>query len=410
MECGYYDARRCRSCTLLPVPYQDQLAAKTSRAVGALPDDLQWWPAVAGPEHGFRNRAKLVVAGTSRRPTLGILDGHGRGVDLRRCALYEAPITAAQPVLSRFISRLGLVPYDVPRRRGEVKYLLLTASPTGELMLRIVLRSRRHLDTIRTSLPQLLAELPALTVVSVNLHPEHKAVLEGEEEIVLTPESTLTMPVNGLRLQLGVRSFFQTNTAVAAALYAQAAAWAQDLNPENVWDLFCGVGGFALSLAAPGRRVLGVELSAEAIRSAERAAAELDLPGATVSFRAGDATALARSGGAEPARPPGTGSVGPDTVPDLIVVNPPRRGLGPELSQWLDRSGAAHVLYSSCNVESLQRDLVQMPGLIPRQARVFDLFPHTDHFEVLVQLDRRPGRVPGRAAGAHAGSIRPGRS
>lgn len=377
MQCGYYDAGRCRSCTLLATPYLDQLTAKTDRARQVLPGLTHWADPVPSAPAGFRNKAKLVVAGTSSRPTLGILDPAGRGVDLRRCALYEAAIVAAQPVLAAFVSRHRLVPYDVPRRRGELKYLLLTASPTGDLMLRIVLRSPRHVDTIRAGLPRLRAELPGLRVVSVNLHPEHKAVLEGDEELLLTEQTTLVMPVGDVRLHLGVRSFFQTNTAVAAALYRQAAAWVDELAPATVWDLFCGVGGFALSVAAPGRAVLGVELSADAVTAARRAATELGLPSGQVRFRAGDA-----------------GSVTDEPAPEAVVVNPPRRGLGQDLARWLDASPTRHVLYSSCNIESLRRDLAVMPGFVPVRARVFDMFPHTGHFEVLVQLTRVRTDVP----------------
>jgi 23S rRNA (uracil747-C5)-methyltransferase len=77
-----------------------------------------------------------------------------------------------------------------------------------------------------------------------------------------------------------------------------------------------------------------------------------------------------------------------ESAPDLVVVNPPRRGIGPELAAWLESSGVAHVLYSSCNAESLARDLAEMPSLRPVRAQVFDMFPHTAHFETLVLLRR----------------------
>lgn len=75
--------------------------------------------------------------------------------------------------------------------------------------------------------------------------------------------------------------------------------------------------------------------------------------------------------------------------PDLVVVNPPRRGIGAELADWLEESGVEHVVYSSCNAETLARDLAAMPSLRPVQARVLDMFPHTSHFEVITLLARR---------------------
>jgi len=374
MDCSYYDAGRCRSCTLIEQPYTRQLADKQHRCEALLAGHphLTWLPAVAGPQAGFRNKAKMVVAGTIAAPTIGILDADGHGVDLRGCGLHTPGIQAALPALADFVTRAGLTPYDVPSRRGELKYLLLTESPDGELMLRFVLRSQEPVARIRKHLPWLRDELPRLVTASVNLQTEHKAVLEGEREIPLTGQETLTMRVNGIALHLRPQSFFQTNTEMAAALYRQGRDWVEELAPATVWDLYCGVGGFALHAAAPGRTVTGIEVSAEAVAGAALSRDELGLAG--VQFAAGDATAYALSA---------------DHAPDLVIVNPPRRGIGPELSGWLEDSGVRHVVYSSCNAESLARDLAAMPSLVPTRGRVLDMFPNTGHYEVIVLLERR---------------------
>lgn len=370
MECAHYDAGRCRSCTLLPVPYDRQLAEK-QRHVESLLDGhpgLEWLPPVASKREGFRNKAKMVVAGTATAPTLGILSPIGDGVDLRDCGLHTAGLQNALPVLARFVARADLTPYDVAQRRGELKYLLVTESPDAELMVRFVLRSQESVARIRKHLPSLAAELPGLAVVSVNLQPEHKAVLEGEREILLSPTAALRMRVNDVVLHLRPQGFFQTNTAMAAALYAQAREWVEEVGPASVWDLYSGVGGFALHSAAPGRSVVGVETSPEAVAAAGFSAA--GLPG--VRFLAGDAATYARN----------------HAPPDLVIVNPPRRGIGLELSEWLESSGVRRAVYSSCNAESLVRDLTLMPSLRPMRARVLDMFPNTAHYEVIVLLNR----------------------
>ena len=373
MRCGYFDAGVCRSCTLLAQPYAEQVDAQTHhvRTVLGDPAGVTWLPTVVSAEAGFRNKAKMVVAGTVDAPTLGILDAHGRGVDLQGCPLYPAAVTAAFAPLAEFVTRARLVPYDVPTRAGELKHVLVTGSPDGELMVRFVLRSTEALTRIRKHLPWLQAALPHLVVASVNVQPAHAAVLEGDREIVLTERDTLTMSVNGLDLHLRPRSFFQTNTEVAAALYRQAVAWADESQVASAWDLYCGVGGFALHLARPGRDVVGVETSAEAVASAELTARDAGLGG--TRFVAGDATAFA---------------LGAGTVPDLVVVNPPRRGLGEDLSRWLEASGVPRVLYSSCHAGSLARDLAHMPSLRLVRAQVLDMFPHTRHHEVLTLLER----------------------
>jgi 23S rRNA (uracil747-C5)-methyltransferase len=376
MDCSYYDAGRCRSCTLLDVPYGTQLADKDRLARELLApygdaDRLEWLPPVASSPSGYRNKAKMVVGGTVDAPTIGILDEAGRGVDLRECGICAPGVRAALPVLARFVTRTRLVPYSVPDRRGELKYVLVTVSPDDELMIRFVLRDESAVARIRRGLPALLDELPNARVVSANLQPDHKAVVEGDREIVLTADSSLVMRLGGVGLRLRPQSFFQTNTAVAEQLYAQVAEWVDAVSPASVWDLYCGVGGFALHVAAPGRRVVGVETSKEAVRSARATAAAAGLP--QVAFRAQDATAFA---------------LGAAAAPELVIVNPPRRGIGADLAGWLERSGGRHVVYSSCNPASLAKDLAGMPSYRVRAGRVLDMFPQTGHMEVAVLLER----------------------
>ncbi|WP_435771774.1 23S rRNA (uracil(747)-C(5))-methyltransferase RlmC [Nocardioides sp. SYSU DS0651] len=379
LDCAHFTAGRCRSCAWLGRAYDDQLAAKEA-AVRRLVDHpgMLWVDPVASRPEGFRNKAKMVVAGTAEDPTLGILDPAGGGVDLRDCALHTPGIVAALPVLARFVTRAGLTPYDVASdapvgRRGELKHLLVTESPDGELMVRLVVRSTATEARVRKHLPWLLGELPRARVVTLNVQPEHRAVLEGDREVVLTEADTLPMDVNGVTLHLRPRSFFQTNTEVAAALYRSARDWTAALQPARVVDLYCGVGGFALHLAAPGRSVTGIEISAEAVASAERSRDEFDPPG-RLEFVAGDATSPAHAALLDGA--------------DLVVVNPPRRGLGSDLSRRLERSGVGHVLYSSCNAETLARDLAELASYAPVRGRVLDMFPQTPHSEVLVLLER----------------------
>ena len=384
VRCGYFEAGVCRSCTQLPVPYAEQLVATETATRAALadvpvdPTAPGWEDAAASREEGFRNKAKMVVGGTVEEPTLGILDPRGHGVDLRHCGLHEPGLHAALPVLADHVRLAGLTPYDVPGRRGELKHLLVTVSPDGELMVRWVLRSTESLPRLRKPLPWLLERLP-VSVASANIQPEHKAVLEGPEEVLLTDQATLAMrldvPGHPVVLQLRPQSFFQTNTAVATELYATARRWVGDLAPSRVWDLYSGVGGFALHLAAApedGRRVTGVEISAEAVEGARRAARLADL---RADFVAGDAVAWA--------------TTTDEPRPDLLVVNPPRRGLGADLAGWVEASGVPWVLYSSCHSGSLARDLAAMPSYSLQRGRVLDMFPQTTHHEVLVLLRRR---------------------
>src|SRR5690606_15413210 len=153
-----------------------------------------------------------------------------------------------------------------------------------------VLRSTESASRIRKHLPWLIEQLPQLAVVSINLLPQHKAVIEGDEELLLTADEALAMRLDDVVLHLRPGGFFQTNTAIAAGLSRRAGEWVDELSPASVWDLYCGVGGFALHAAAPGRAVLGIETSAPAVESARLSAAQAGL--VDVAFEVGDATRM----------------------------------------------------------------------------------------------------------------------
>lgn len=393
MQCHHFDAGTCRSCTLIPVPHDEQIARAQARyqellgpfAVDPADPAAIWLPPVRSADSGFRATAKMVATGTAAAPVLGLLAAPGGspggpGVDLVDCPLYPEGVEQLLEDVRALVRRAQVPPYDVARRRGELKNVLVTVSPDGEFMLRLVLRSERALPRIREHLPRLREAQPLLRVVSANIHPEHKAVLDGPTEIHLAGDPALRMRMAGreITLQVRPRSFVQTNSSVAAQLYAQVGDWIDAIAPESVWDLYCGVGGFALHCAQDAadpaaREVTGVEISSEAIESARAAAAEAQL---AATFHADDATAWAiREAEA----------VGP---PQAVIVNPPRRGIGERLAGFLERSGVRDVVYSSCNPRTLAEDLAAMPSYRIADARLVDMFPHTAHDEVLVRLRR----------------------
>lgn len=375
MLCPYFIADTCRSCSELDTAYEVQLAAKQQQLQQLLPQysTYELLPAVASADAGFRNKAKMVVMGTVDAPVLGILNHKQQQVDLTACPLYPLEFQQAFGYIRDFIRLAKLQPYQVEQKQGELKYVLLSQSKTtGQWMLRFVMRSKNHLAAIIKHLPFLQQQWPELCVCSVNLQPEHKAVLEGAEEIVLTTQQVLAERFNDVPLFLQPQSFFQTNPVLAAQLYQTARSWTADLAVTTVWDLFCGVGGFALHLAKKGRQITGIEISAAAIASAQQSAALL--PEVSLKFQALDAAAFAKA---------------QQQSPDLLVVNPPRRGLGAELCVTVAKLQPAWLLYSSCNPQTLALDLARLSDYQLQKAQLFDFFPHTGHAEVLCLLKRQ---------------------
>lgn len=388
LSCAYFNQQDCTSCQWLPKPYSQQLLEKEADLKRLilpfiLQNTTEILPPVVSPISHFRNKAKMVVSGSVERPILGVLKDPNNphsGVDLTDCPLYAKAFAPLFPVLKDFIARAGLVPYNVAKRKGELKYILLTESQaTRALMVRFVLRSTQKQALVERELPKLLAKLPPKSVVTLNIQPQHAAILEGETEIFLTEETTLEENFNGVPLFIRPQGFFQTNPDVASQLYHTAQQWVEDLPVQRFWDLFCGVGGFGLHIAKALQEknmnvaLTGIEISASAIASATKSAQQLGLN--NVRFASLDSAQFALNEQGE--------------KPDLVVVNPPRRGIGVPLATFLNDLGTPYLIYSSCNAQSMAKDFGVLTNYRLQKVQLFDMFPHTSHYEVLTLLIKK---------------------
>lgn len=361
LNCSYFDNNSCRSCEGLeigPVLWREQMRGQLeSNLVGPWLEPF-WSPKI----FGSRTKAKFVVAQTSENPILGRVNHDGEVLELSGCQLHHHSIRDRLDLIKNWITKYNLTPYDIKARKGELKYVILQLIKNDQLMLRFVMRSKESLDRLQ----KLVASekwQDHFGLISVNLQPEAKAVLEGDVEIVLTGEEFLPVKIGEVELYLGTKSFVQTNLEVASALYLEAKEWLKN-SKGRVLDLFCGVGGFALHLSHPLRQVVGVELSKEAIMAAKKVDSD-------VEFVAGDAWDYLKKVDAF----------------DVIVVNPPRRGLGSDICQRLNELAPSQILYSSCNPETLKSDL-EMLNYKVEKLKAFEMFPMTKHWEVLCLLSR----------------------
>lgn len=394
-SCAHFNADRCRSCSWLERAYTQQLQDKQQDLQALFPELLPGvllppvsaLPLIGGQIMGFRNKAKMAVGGNVDFPELGLVLDSGRQVDLSDCPLYPADFYAAFARIKAFIKKARLTPYQLAKRRGELKFIQLTRSHSrGEFMLRFVLRSTEKLDAIRAALPVLMHDWPALKVAAANIQPVHMAVQEGDSEILLTAEDSLTEQLNDVPLYIAPGAFFQTFPAMAEQLYATAREWSRVPASKSttdstvsttmsasatVWDLFCGVGGFGLHCTPDGGELLGIEIAPAAIACATRAAQQMQR--FRFRFSALDAAAA--------------GAV-TQGAPDLLIVNPPRRGIGVDVCRWIEERSPARLIYSSCNAASMARDLAHLPAYRLQRLQLFDMFPHTAHYECLALLER----------------------
>lgn len=378
--CSYYNQSVCRSCDLITVDYTDQIKIKEQKLKTALKEltNLELENTITSPQLGFRNKAKFSVTGTLENPVIGLTGDTSldEGRELLECSLHVPEINSFLPHLKEFIKITSLTPYSISEKKGELKGIIVFYSGNSkEAYVRFVLRSKESIDRIRKHKDFLTGKIPSLRCISVNIQPVPHAIPEGDTEIFISDVHSITHQLGKIHFSLGPRAFVQTNQVVAEKLYATAAEWVNESRLSKFMELFCGQGAFSLFSAPSISKGLGIEINPDAVKEANKTAQELGLN--NLQFKAADAQVVE--------------SEIKQFHPEIILVNPPRRGLG-KSCELIMNSKPEMIIYSSCNYETLASDLSKLADdFIIERIKIFDMFPHTSHFETLVQLRAKAG-------------------
>lgn len=370
--CEYFDQHICRSCQLLASAYHDQIKHKET----ILLEKLSLSPELLLPTRqsslqGFRNKVKLAVGLEGDEITLGVVDKNFKGQDLSRCPVHHPEINKMLPLIKDFIQTAKLSIYDPSTNKGELKYIIIYFNPySSESYLRLVLRSKEAQSRLIKYLSVLQDQINHLKVISINIQPSPHPILEGAEEIILTRRTHLKHSLGNIQFNLSPQGFVQTNLEVSRALYQTLSEWIEDLKTIKFLELFSGQGAFSFFAAPNVRSAMGVEINKSAVDSANLSAEALELHHLT--FKCLDVKDVENEI--------------KHFAPDVLLANPPRRGLG-ESIQLINQYGPRYFIYSSCNIETLTADLKNLNYEI-KQAQIFDMFAHTTHFETLVLLER----------------------
>jgi 23S rRNA (uracil747-C5)-methyltransferase len=378
-SCSYFSAGTCGSCSLLGIEAGERIATKERIVLKALsergisPRKIEQIHLPASPWES-RGKTKVSVTGTIDAPLLGIVRSDLSSQDLSECPLTPPQVQELFSTLKVIIKEANLTPYNIQERTGELKNIIVMSNhDTSEGIVRFVLRSSEAIPRIRKNIVSLQVKHPWVTVVSCNIQPIPAAILEGPNEEILTQQRTIDVRYNDITLSFMPQSFMQVTHEIAEALYHRAATYVRENSFSHALDLFCGVGGFSLSIASSVPQITGVEVSPMAVESARHSAARLAAPHA--SFFADDVEAFL--------------SHSLTHGPDLVIVNPPRRGLSESIRKHLLDLKPRAIVYSSCDPETFARDVSDLAtGYDLVSLSPFDMFPMTDHCEVLGILER----------------------
>ena len=369
-------ARRCGGCPRLSIPYAGQLAAKQREAEALFGRLAPVTPilAAADPWH-YRNKAIASFAVQRGQLVAGIYAAGTHKV----LPLPEAGCLLQAPILDRTVAAVVAAAravrwpaYDEDRGTGLVRHVLVRWGHASGQVLVVLVTAADRLPGSRQFVSALRKAAPWVTTVVHNCNPRHTSAVLGRDVRVLYGPGYIEDTLCGLTFHLSAGSFYQVNSAQTEQLYARALACAGLTGRETVIDAYCGIGTIALCAAAAGAgQVYGVEQTPAAVRDARANAARNRLRNAR--FACADATGWMRKAAAE------------GLQPDVVFLDPPRAGSTPECLAAVAAMSPRRVVYISCGPDTLARDaaLLAGHGYRARQFQPVDLFPHTDHWEVI---------------------------
>lgn len=377
MKCTYFLQSQCRSCNLLDKSYAETLNIKEEILKELFPNQSHKLKSTVGLSEvtGSRSKAKFAVFLQNDEVTFGVTSSEGVHRELESCGLHASGINALLGAIKIVLKKYQIVPYDIKTKRGELKFLLVSKSgedASSELLLRFVLRSKESLDRLRIATADLL-DLPFnIKVITANIQPTHQAIIEGDEEIILSTDQVIVHQFDEFQLALGARSFFQVTPEIAKRLYGAVAESISQDSPKSLIDLYCGVGAFSFYASRWCEDVTGVEISKEAIDCAK---VSIKLNASNIKFHAMDVEEFL---------------IGETKKFDAVIINPPRRGLNSVIINKINEISPEFIYYSSCNAETLARDYLEFKNNYEISSmQIFDMFPYTTHFETLMCLSRK---------------------
>ena len=390
----------CGGCQWQDLAYEEQLRWKglhveecLRHLAGLGPGLIQ--PTVASPQvRSYRNKMEFTFAprpwltpagGTSGQDSdagcaLGLhVWGSSEGIfDLEHCFLQSAQTPAIVQEVRRWCGHSGLAAYNPKTRRGFWRFLVLREGKrTGQTLVHLFTTGQGETAVVASLAGHMRERFPGLTTLVHSRSRKKAQIARGEVSRTLWGPGYIEERLAGLRLRVSAHSFLQPNTLAAEGLYDAILRLGEFTGRETVWDLYCGAGGISLSSAPKVSQVVGFELEAAAVRDALTNSRLNEVH--NCQFLAGDLRERIRETLKTAAAP----------LPEVVICDPPRAGLHPEVVQALVELSPRRIIYVSCNPATLARDLALLKDRYEVTAiQPFDFFPHTPHIEVVVRLEK----------------------
>lgn len=379
----------CGGCSLRHLDYAAELRAKQEsvldafRRIGGL--EVPVLDILPSPEvDRYRNKVQFPVGvDKNGAPCIGFYAGRThRIVPCPDCKLQPGVLNEIGNALCAFFAQQGIRPYDEQSGKGLVRHIFLRrGAHSGQIMVCLVCTRAKlpHAEQLCTALRE---QFPAISTILLNVNAKNTNVILGSENHILYGPGYIEDTLCGVPVRLGPLSFYQVNTLAAERLYGVAAQYAQLTPDDTLLDLYCGMGTIGLSMADQCRGLIGVEIVPEAIESAKANAARMgEAVAAKSRFFCADAGQAATQLAAE------------GLHPDIVMLDPPRKGCDEATLSAVVRMAPRRVVYVSCNPATAARDAawLEKNGYHAEKVQPVDLFPRTKHVECVIALSKGTG-------------------
>ena len=382
-KCAYH--KQCGGCQIQALSYDKQLEYKKKKVLNNLTrigglTELPEFDLIGMDEpYCYRNKAQFPF-GTDKNGEIvtGFYAGRTHSIiSNTKCYLGVEENEQILEIILAHLKKYNIPAYDEQTGKGLLRHVLIRKGfTTGELMVCLILNGTR-MPEVKEMVAELV-KIPGMTSITINVNTKQTNVIMGQEMRSVWGQDYITDYIGNVKYQISPLSFFQVNPVQTRKLYERALEYAEVESGETVWDLYCGIGTISLFLAQKAKQVYGVEIVPQAIEDAKRNAA---LNGFT--------NAEFYVGKAEEVLPKKYREEG--IKADVIVVDPPRKGCDEALLQTIVQMRPKRVVYVSCDSATLARDLKYLTGEGYKivKGTVVDQFPHTDHTEAGVKLERK---------------------
>ena len=376
-DCPYFP--RCGGCTYRHIRYEEELRLKKQRVQDNLSriggSDVTVEEILGAQDTlRYRNKAQYPV---SKDGAVGFYRARTHEViECVHCLLVKPEADAAAEALREYMQSCRVAGYDEKTGRGLVRHLYIRSNAAGESLVCVLVNGDKLPKEDR--LVTLLRDAcPKCTGIVLGTNTKKGNVILGDRYRTLWGSDRLEDTLCGKTFRLSVPSFYQVNRVQAERLYAKAIEFAGLTGQETVLDLYCGAGTITLALSDHAKKVLGAEIVPEAIDDARENAARNGVKNA--EFFCGDASDVAKKLARENLRP------------DVITVDPPRKGLAADVVESIAEMQPQRVVYVSCDSATMARDVKRLAdlGYTAQRACAVDMFPRADHVETVVLLSHK---------------------